>query len=97
MRDAVVLLPFVQLLAPARRAFAAAGGWMPRIETTRTLAASLGPPPRRGPASSAGASRHDTLLAMQQLAGQRWAADWSRRDPRGFAQSAARVVATAHS
>src|SRR6185295_20209185 len=43
-RDAVVLVPFVELLAPARRAFARLGTWMPRIETTRTLAATLGPP-----------------------------------------------------
>src|SRR4051794_19857459 len=43
LRDAVLLLPFTQLLPHARRAFAGAGGWMPRIETTRTLAASLGP------------------------------------------------------
>ena len=28
LRDVVVLVPFVQLLAPARRAFAAVGGWM---------------------------------------------------------------------
>src|SRR5580765_252512 len=38
LRDAVVLVPFAQLLPEARRAFARAGGWMPRVETTRTLA-----------------------------------------------------------
>jgi ATP-dependent helicase/nuclease subunit B len=46
LRDAIVLLPFAQLLPHARQAFARAGGWLPRIETTRTLAASLGPAPR---------------------------------------------------
>src|ERR1700710_426223 len=39
LRDAVVLLPFAQLLPEARRAFAKSGGWMPRIETTKTLSA----------------------------------------------------------
>ncbi len=96
LRDVVVLLPFVQLLAPARRSFAAAGTWMPRIETTRTLAASLGPPPRRGAGELGWGVAHDTLLARQHLARQPWAGEWSRRDPRGFAQGAARVVATAH-
>ncbi|MEO8523251.1 MAG: PD-(D/E)XK nuclease family protein [Caldimonas sp.] len=96
LRDVVVLVPFVQLLAPARRAFAAAGGWMPRVETTRTLAATLGPPPRRGSGELGWGIAHDILLAMQQLAAQAWTADWARRDPRGFAQSAARAVATAH-
>jgi ATP-dependent helicase/nuclease subunit B len=96
LRDVVVLVPFVQLLTPARRAFAGAGGWMPRIETTWTLAASLGPPPRRGSGELGWGMAHDTLLAMQQVAGQPWAGDWSRRDPRGFAQGAARAVATAH-
>jgi len=95
LRDAVILVPFVQLLAPARRAFAAAGGWMPRIETTRTLAATLGPPPRRGAGELGWGAAHDTLLATQQLASRGWAADWARRDPRGFSQSAARAVATA--
>lgn len=96
MRDVVVLVPFVQLLAPARHAFATAGGWLPRIETTRTLAASLGPAPARGSGELGWGMVHDTLLAMQQIGAQAWAGDWSRRDPRGFAQAAARAVATAH-
>ncbi|MGZ8259518.1 MAG: RecB family exonuclease [Caldimonas sp.] len=96
LRDVVVLVPFVQLLPPARRAFAAAGGWMPRIETTRTLSASLGPAPPRGAGELGWGMANDTLLAMQQLAARPWAGEWSRRDPRGFAQGAARVVATAH-
>ena len=96
MRDAVVILPFVQLLAPARRAFAASGAWLPRIETTRTLAASLGPPPRRGAGELGWGMAHDTLLATQRLAAEPWAAEWSRRDPRGFAQAATRVVTSAH-
>jgi ATP-dependent helicase/nuclease subunit B len=96
LRDAVVVLPFVQLLAPARRAFAATGAWLPRIETTRTLAASLGPPPSRGSGELGWGFAHDTLLATQRLATEPWAAEWSRRDPRGFAHAATRVVATAH-
>src|SRR5689334_2817474 len=43
MRDAVMLLPFAQHLPLARRAWIALGGWMPRVETTQTLARSLGP------------------------------------------------------
>ena len=96
LRDVVVLVPFVQLLAPAGRAFAAAGGWMPRIDTTQTLAASLGPPPPRGSGELGWGIAHDTLLAMQTLSRQSWAGDWPRRDPRGFAQAAARVVVAAH-
>jgi len=42
-REAVVLVPFVQLIDPLRRALAAGGGWMPRVETARTLAEGLGP------------------------------------------------------
>ncbi len=95
LRDVVVLVPFVQLLAPARRAFASAGGWMPRVETTRTLAASLGPPPARGSGELGWGIAHDTLLAMQTLSRQGGLAEWARRDPRGFAQGAARVVTTA--
>ena len=43
LRDVVVLVPFVQLLDPARRAFASRGGWQPRVETTATLASALAP------------------------------------------------------
>ena len=42
-RDAVVLVPFVQLIDPLRRALAADSGWMPRVETARTLAEGLNP------------------------------------------------------
>ena len=96
LRDLVVVLPFVQLLAPARRAFAARGVWLPRIETTRTLAAALGPPSSRGAGELGWGVAHDTLLATQRLAAEPWGAEWSRRDPRGFAHAASRVVATAH-
>ena len=96
MRDVVVLVPFVQLLAAARHAFATAGGWMPRVETTRTLAMSLGPDSRPGSGELGWGMAHDSLLAMQQMAAQAWAGDWPRRDPRGFAQAAARAVTTAH-
>jgi ATP-dependent helicase/nuclease subunit B len=95
LRDLVLLVPFLQLLAPARRAFAAAGIWMPRIETTRTLAASLGPPGEPGSGELGWGIAQDNLLAAQTLARQPWGAEWSRRDPRGFARAAARVVATA--
>ena len=96
LRDVVLLVPFLQLLAPARRAFAAAGAWLPRIETTRTLAASLGPPEEPGSGELGWGIAHDNLLAAQTLARQPWGTEWSRRDPRGFARGAARVVATAH-
>ena len=93
-RDAVVLVPFVELLAPARRAFARLGTWMPRIETTRTLAASLGPPTAADGESSFDAAL-DTLVATQLLARERWGAEWMRRDRRGFEHAAARVATTA--
>jgi len=93
-RDAVVLVPFLELLVPARRAFARLGTWMPRIETTRTLAASLGPPTAADGESSFDAAL-DTLVATQLLARERWGAEWMRRDRRGFEHAAQRVAATA--
>ena len=94
-RDAVVLVPFVELLAPARRAFASLGSWLPRIETTRTLARALGPPTRPGSDSGFDAAL-DTLLATQLLAREKLGADWARRDRRAFQRGVARLVATAH-
>ena len=94
-RDAVVLLPFAQLLPLARRAFAAQRGWQPRIETTLTLAASLGP----APAGSELALRSDLstnrLNAAKLLRQQAWAQRWARRDPQGFDFAAAALAVTA--
>jgi ATP-dependent helicase/nuclease subunit B len=92
-RDAVVLLPFAQLLAPARAAFARAGGWQPRIETTQTLRASLGP---RAAATGPGDDPvADRLAAAALLRGQAWGRAWQRRDARGFERGVAALVATA--
>ena len=96
LRDTVVLLPFAQLLPLARNAFARAGGWSPRIETTRTLAASLGPaaPGERGQITFDAAV--DALTAAQLLRSQAWGSAWAGRDPRGFEQAVDQVVATGH-
>ena len=56
-RDAVVLLPHVALLAVARAAFAARGGWQPRVETAATLAASLAAPAVPSPGMPSGRPR----------------------------------------
>ena len=96
LRDVVVLVPFVQLLPLARLALADIGSWMPRVETTRSLAATLGPPERIVAGSPSLDAALDRMQARQMLARQGWAATWRRRDPRGFERAAARLVATSH-
>jgi len=95
LRDATVLLPFAQLLPEARAAFALRGGWMPRVETTRTLAASLGPaaPLRVGDLSFE--PTLDALNASALLRSRPWGAAWARRDGRGFEQAVHDVVLSA--
>ncbi|NUZ07737.1 PD-(D/E)XK nuclease family protein [Piscinibacter koreensis] len=94
-RDAIVLVPFAQHLPLARRAWAARGGWMPRIETTQSLARALAPPPAAGELGITFDAAIDRLTARRLLRGvQRTAA--LRRDPRAFEQAGAAVVATAH-
>ena len=96
MRDAMVLLPFAQLLPDARRAFARQGGWMPRIETTKTLAASLGPAAAAQPGQVSFDATLDALSAAALLRSQAWGAAWARRDARGFEQAVGALVGTAH-
>ena len=96
LRDAVLLLPFAQLLPLARNAFAQAGGWSPRIETTRTLAASLGPAAPGEPGQITFDAAVDGLTAAQLLRSQALGAAWAGRDPRGFEQAVDQVVATSH-
>jgi len=95
LRDAVVLVPFVQLIEPARRAFAGAGGWQPRIETTDTWAASLGPPPAVMAGALNASPTLDVLTAAQLLRDRAGLADWESRDPRGYFLAVEALVATA--
>lgn len=95
LRDAVVLVPFAQLIEPARHAFAVRGGWQPRVETTDTWAASLGPPPAAVAGALNGVPTLDALTAAQLLRGLGGLADWEASDPRGFFQAVASVVSTA--
>ena len=96
LRDAIVLLPFAQLLVPARAAFASSSGWMPRIETTQTLAASLGPAAPLQPGQISFDVTVDALSAAALLRAQPWGAAWARRDARAFEQAARALTATAH-
>ena len=89
-----VLVPFVAAArAGAARLRAPSARWMPRIETTRTLAASLGPPPRAADGESSASTPRSTRLSRRSC--------WRRKPgaPTGCAatraassRAAARVV-----
>lgn len=96
VRDAVLLLPFAQQLAPARRAFLARGGWMPVLATTHSLASALGPSPLPAPGQISGDAPVDALAADDLLAQQTWAQALKRDDPRAYRLALARLVETAH-
>jgi ATP-dependent helicase/nuclease subunit B len=92
LRAVVVLVPFAQLLPPARKAFALRGGWQPRVETTRTLAASLGPTSRGEEGQISFDAAADRLHAARLLRAQ----SWMSREPLVFDDAVAAVVTTAH-
>ena len=92
VRDAVVLVPFAALLAPGRQAFAALGGWQPRLETPLTLLAALGPAPAPDAGQCTGDTVLDRLTAREFLLGQDWARRWSQTDPAGFERIVGAVV-----
>lgn len=94
-RDAIVLVPFAALLPVARAAFAGAGGWMPRVETTVTLAAALGPAAVAGPGQLSFDATLDRLSVAQLLRATGWGEQWARRDARAFEQAVGAVVETA--
>ena len=91
-RSAVVLVPFAQHLTPARKAWVQQGGWQPRIETTQTLAAALGPIPRADDGQLTLDVSTDRLNAARLLRSQ----SWVRKDPLAFDEAVTAVVATAH-
>jgi len=92
LRSTVVLVPFAQHLAPARRAWVQGGGWQPRVETTHTLAASLGPLPRADEGQLTLDASTDRLNAARMLRSQTWV----RKDPLAFDDAVVAVVTTAH-
>lgn len=96
LRDSVVLLPFAALLPPVRAAFAAGGGWQPRIETPLTLAAALAPPAAPGAGAPTGDAVFDRLQAAALLRRDSWGAAREREDRRGFAHLVAAFVDSAH-
>lgn len=96
LRDAVLLLPFGALLAPARAAFARRSGWQPRIETPRTLAASLGPGAAGAPQRLSCDLPADRLVAARLLRGQSLGQALARLDPRRFDRAVGALVDTAH-
>lgn len=95
-RDAVLLLPFAQHLAPARRAWMQLGRWQPRIETTHSLAAALGPKLLPHPLQISFDAAIDALSARTLLQGQSWAQALKRRDARAFDLAVVRLVEAAH-
>lgn len=95
-REATLLLPFAAHLPLARQAWlSAGGGWLPRIETTRTLAQSLGSALPAAAGELSGEPAVDRLVASGMLAGQAWGREWRRRDARGFELAVGRLVETA--
>jgi len=95
LRDAVLLLPFAQQLAPARRAFMARGGWLPRITTSHSLASALGPTALASPDQLSGDAAIDAFTADRLLAGQSWVQPLKRGNPRDYRVALARLVDTA--
>ncbi|WP_439461982.1 PD-(D/E)XK nuclease family protein [Roseateles sp. NT4] len=95
LRDAVLLLPFAQQIAPARRAFLARGGWMPRITTSHSLASALGPATLASPEQLSGDAAIDAFTADRLLAGQSWVEPLKRSSPRDYRVAVARLVDTA--
>lgn len=97
-RDAVLLLPFAALLAPARMACAAEprfAGWPPRIETPLTLAAALGPPPESVPGRVSGDVLVDRLAAGARV-GRLLASAGAAPAPGDFEHLTAQFVDAAH-
>ncbi|MDT8997980.1 PD-(D/E)XK nuclease family protein [Paucibacter sp. APW11] len=95
-RDAVLLLPFAQHLAPARRAWMGLNSWQPRIETTHSLASALRPSTLPAGLQLSMDAAIDTLSAQRLLAQQSWAQALRRSDERAYQLALGRLVEAAH-
>jgi len=95
-RDAILLVPFAQQLASARRAWIRLGSWQPRIETTHSLAAALGPNYLAQAQQITFDPAIDALTAAALLHAQSWAQALKRHDERAFRLGLTRLVEAAH-
>lgn len=97
-RDLWVIVPFAQHLPLAREAWArhAGAGWMPRFETTETLAAALGPREEAAQEAPTGDAVIDRLAAAPLLARQAWARQTAQEDPAMFRHWVRLLVDTTH-
>lgn len=93
--DVVVLMPSLREAVALRAAWAGHGGWLPRIETPETLAASLGPPPPRPPGALTFDPVIDRLQARARLSAIPATRAWAQRDPRGWQLAARQLALTA--
>lgn len=94
-RDAVLILPFAQHLAPARRAWMQQGRWLPRVETTHSLASALAPSGLAEALQITFDAAIDALSAKALLAQQSWAQALKRQDGRAFDLAIDRLVEAA--
>ena len=95
LRDAVFVVPFAQHLPLARQAWSAMRTWMPRIDTTQTLARSVAPPAAPADHDICFDAALDGLTARRLLRGQAFFAEWLRRDARAVDQAATSLMQTA--
>ncbi|OYT99427.1 MAG: hypothetical protein CFE40_06130 [Burkholderiales bacterium PBB1] len=96
LRDAVFVVPFAQHLPLARAAWAQTDRWMPRVETTQTLACSIAPSEPPSGDDLLFDAALDSLTARRLLHSQSALAAWHRRDPRAFDHAVQALVQTAH-
>ena len=95
LRDAVFLVPFAQHLPLARAAWGESNTWLPRIETTQTLARSIAPAGLTAGDDLRFDAALDMLTARRLLRSQSVFAAWLQRDPRAFDQAAQTLAQTA--
>ena len=96
LRDAVFLVPFAQHVPLARAAWAAQELWMPRVETTQTLARSIAAADLPSGDDLRFDAALDALTARRLLRTQSVFAAWLRSDPRAYDQAAQMLMQTAH-
>jgi ATP-dependent helicase/nuclease subunit B len=89
-RDAIVLLPQIQLLPAVRDAFARLGGWQPQVDTLETWALRRGSGSAE-PAPGADPGR-DLTHALLLLQTQPWADEMATRRPEILKEAAAELV-----
>lgn len=92
IRDAIMLVPLLEHIHPARMAFCGLPGWPPRVETVSSCALAAGPPRTKPVGSLVGDPAVDGAMALALMRRQSWTRNLRSADAKAFGNATSALI-----